>query len=125
MTADVDLAGVHDLAVEVDATHRLVRIAADLVDEILGRAGRIERRIDDLNGDDPGEGGPTRMDRILDLSRVAPMRADLLDVAERICVELDQEPPSVAAYHARVVLRLFDDPALPDDRVAAALSDPD
>lgn len=104
MTVDLDLAVVHDLAVEVDATHRLVEIAAQLVDEILDRAGRIERRIDGINGDDPGVGDPTRMDRILDLSRVDPMRAALLNIADRICDELDQTPPSIGSAWTQAVI---------------------
>ena len=93
---DVDLAGVHDLAGEVDATRRLVGVADELIQEILGRYRRIVGRMRELMAENPETDSGATMDSVMDLSHEIDLRRELLVVADRICVELDENPPSVA-----------------------------
>ena len=112
-----DLERLHHLVDEVDATRRLiVGVLDELVDEILDRLDRIRGAIDDLNGDDPGAGSPTRMDRIVELSRVSDLHLALEHIADRICRRAEVAPPSVTAGYWEVLDQL------PDDELARAVS---
>lgn len=104
--ADIDLGACHQLAAEVRAAGRLVHVAAELIEEILDRYLRIEARIDELNGDDPGFGSPTRMDRILELSGKEHLSGDLMRVADDICVAVGQETPSFGSAWAAQYLEM-------------------
>jgi hypothetical protein len=98
VSADVDLDGLHGLAVEVDATRRLVTAADGLLDELRRRVVDFRTRIDALNGAEPdAEPGPTRMDRIRDLSGASRLEADMRRLSfhlDRFLAEdLDEDPP--------------------------------
>ena len=110
MSADVDLDALHDLAAEVDATRRLIAVADQLVVEILERDRQIHDRVDVLNGDgyEPPH-GPTRLDRIMELSQAWAVTRDLLWLADRICRAVDGEPPSVGATYSKMMLEHLDE----------------
>ncbi|MGH9001535.1 MAG: hypothetical protein ACRDYV_00235 [Acidimicrobiia bacterium] len=84
-----DLAAVHDLATEVASTRRLIAALVPMVDQIVARVQAHERRVDQINGGDPGAGSPTRMDQILFLSGATDPRLALRALAERICAGTD------------------------------------
>lgn len=78
----------------------------DLVGEILGRIAAHAREVDRIHGGHDGFDFPSRMDLILERTDRHHVAGELLEVADRICVGLDQTPGSVGARHARFTLAL-------------------
>lgn len=105
---DVDLAALYRLAGEIDATRGLVGTAARLQAEIERRIVEFRGQVDRLNGDDPGAPpGPTKMDRLVDLSGICDLEEDfrrlVFDGEVFLAEDLYQDPPYCYEYLAQLI----------------------
>jgi hypothetical protein len=85
----IDLPACRHLAAEVRSTEALIRVVDDLVGEILDRLAAHEREIGRIHGGDDPYDSPSRMDLILNRVDTSGAAVELLEVADRIMLGLD------------------------------------
>ena len=85
-----------------------VKKARRKAEKLLALYADLCHRVNELNGDDPGAGSPTRMDGILRVSNLPELANELVDIAETICRELDMDTPSSARAMTLFFNRLYE-----------------